>query len=279
MEEKYKKKLKIKWKSIIVIIIALFLLILLVICFKKILNWSNDSSNTNKNIENILNEVPVIEVEDTKQTTIIENEETTKEDPYWDFIKMNLIDVNISDLKKKNTDTIGWIKVNGTNVNYPFVQTTDNNYYLNHSFDKTNNSAGWIFMDYRNSKDIYDKNTIIYGHSRLLNKSMFSTLKTTLKDNWLKNKDNHIIKISTETENSLWQIFSIYHIKTTIDYLKINFDNNEEFLDFSNMLLKRSIYDFKTTVNENDKILTLSTCYNDDEKLVIHAKLIKSEKK
>ena len=53
----------------------------------------------------------------------------------------------------------------------------------------------------------------------------------------------------------------------------------EEFLEFGNMLLKRSSHDFGTTLSPNDKILTLSTCYNDEEKVVLHAKLIKRELK
>ena len=56
-------------------------------------------------------------------------------------------------LKRINSDTVGWIEVESTNIGYPIVQTTDNNYYLTHSFDKASNDAGWVFMDYRNSSD------------------------------------------------------------------------------------------------------------------------------
>ena len=106
---------------------------------------------------------------------------------------------------------------------------------------------------------------------------MFGTLRNTLNSNWLNNTNNHIIKLSTEYENSLWQIFSVYHIETTNDYLEINFNTDDNFIDFANMLIDRSIYNFNTTINENDHILTLSTCYTDAEKMVIHAKLIKKE--
>ena len=94
---------------------------------------------------------------------------------------------------------------------------------------------------------------------------------------WLENKDNFVIKLSTEYENTLWQIFSVYHIPTTNDYIQTEFRNNSEFYTFATMLLNRSQYNFNTTINENDQILTLSTCYKNDEKLAIHAKLIKKE--
>ena len=73
---------------------------------------------------------------------------------------MNMIDINFNELKNINNDVKGWIKVNGTNINYPFVQSKNNKYYLTHSFDKSYNSAGWLFLDYRNN----NKNTIIYAH-------------------------------------------------------------------------------------------------------------------
>jgi sortase B len=189
---------------------------------------------------------------------------------------MNLINVDFNELKKINKDIKGWIQVNGTNINYPFVQSSDNDYYLNHSIDKSYNSAGWVFLDYRNKLDTIDKNTIIYAHGRL-DKTMFGSLKNVLTSDWQNNSNNHIVKISTEYENSLWQVFSVYKIPTTTDYLITNFNSNSKFKSFTDMLINRSEYNFNTTVNEDDKIITLSTCYNNNEKVVLHAKLIKKE--
>ena len=108
---------------------------------------------------------------------------------------------------------------------------------------------------------------------------MFGSLKKLLNSNWYNDKNNHIIKLSTKNQNTLWQVFSVYHIPTTSDYLKINFSSNEQFLRFSKMLQDRSVYSFNTSVGENDKILTLSTCYSNGEKMVLHAKLIKYSNK
>ncbi len=272
-----KKKLKPKWKNIILLIIILVCIIILFISTKDIIKWMIDSNKTEEQIEKITEMVEIEEVEESENTEIIEQkEEPPKENPYWDYIKMNMINVNFNDLKQKNPDTKGWIQVNGTNINYPFVQTNNNEFYLNHTFNKTYNSAGWVFLDYRNNINELSKNTIIYAHGRL-DTTMFGSLKNILSSGWLNNTTNYVVKLSTETENTLWQVFSIYHIPTTNDYIKVNFSSTNEFTKWSKMLLKRSAHNFNTTINENDKVLTLSTCFNDKEKVVLHAKLIKKE--
>ena len=207
-----------------------------------------------------------------------QKEEIPKENPYWDYIKMNLINVNFDELLKINNETKGWIQVNGTNINYPFVQTNNNDYYLTHSFNKSYNQAGWVFMDYRNNTTDYDKNTILYAHG-MNNKTMFGSLRNILSSSWYDNTDNHIIKLSTPTENTLWQVFSVYHIETTNDYIQTRFTSDEEYQNFLNKLKNRSAVEFDTSINANDKILTLSTCYNKTDKVVMHAKLIKKEAK
>lgn len=244
------------------------------------LKWKIDNKRLEKTVTKIVKKYEIIEIKDTKETVVIPpKEEIPITDYYFDFIKMNLIDIDISKIQNDYENVKGWIKVEGTNVNYPFVQGNDNDYYLHHSIDKTYNSAGWIFLDYRNNFG-NDKNTILFGHGRR-NLTMFGSLNNILYDNaWLKNKDNFVIKISTEKENSLWQIFSAYHLRTTSDYLKINFDSDEEYQDFLDLIKGRSMFDFNTSVSVSDNILTLSTCFNDeDEKMVIHAKLIKKDLK
>ena len=273
-----KRKIKIKWKNIILILVIITFIITLIISIFNIVKWKMDSNKTNEEITNIQENVNLEEVQDTKNTEIIEPAiEVPKENPYWDYINMNMINVNFSDLKKINSDVIGWLKVNGTNINYPFVQSSDNNYYLTHSFNKSYNAAGWVFLDYRNNST-NNKNTIIYAHGRS-DKTMFGTLKKVLNNGWLNNPNNYVIKTSTETENSLWQIFSVYRIPTTSDYLQTNFINDNEFQEFINMIINRSSFNFNTNVTYTDNILTLSTCYNNSDKMVVHAKLIKKENK
>lgn len=177
-------------------------------------------------------------------------------------------------LKNKNQDTVGWLKVNNTLIEYPIVQTTNNEYYLKNDFYKEKNIYGWVFMDYRNNPFELKQNTILYGHNSR-KKVAFGTLKYTLEEEWYLNKDNQIITFNTLADNMEWQIFSIYVIDVTSDYLYVDFRNQEEFLKFANKLKNRSIQNFDVLLEENDKILTLSTCTNNSkQRIVVHAKLI-----
>ena len=278
MKEKMNNKIKLKWKNIILILIFLILFITLNISIYNIIKWKLDSNKTNEEINTIQENANIEGVQDNKGTEIIKQaKKIPKENPYWDYIKINMIDVNFDNLKKINSDVVGWIKVNGTNINYPFVQSKDNKYYLTHSFNKSYNNAGWVFLDYRNN-NINNRNTIIYAHGRT-DKTMFGTLRKVLNNGWINNTNNYVIKISTEKENSLWQIFSIYHIPTTNDYLQTEFKDEREYQRFLNILKNRSNHNFNTSITSNDTILTLSTCYNDSEKMVVNAKLIKKQKK
>jgi len=270
-----KKKLRLK-KKVIYYFLFIIPIPLLIFSTIQIILWLNDAPKTKDIIKEIEEVTDVIEY-DNNETEIIESDEHP-DTPYWNFIKMNLIDVDFTELKNTNNDTVAWLYVGGTNVNYPVVQTTDNEFYLDHSFDKSKNSAGWLFMDYRNNSKNYEKNTIIYAHNRK-DKTMFGTLKNVLAKIWYEDIDNRVIKMSSENINTLWQIFSVYTIETTNDYIQTKFENDNEFQKFINLIKGRSTANFNTKVTTNDKILTLSTCHGNTKKLVIHAKLIKQEKK
>ena len=195
------------------------------------------------------------------------------------YASVSYMSTDLTELIKKNKDTVAWLKVNNTNVNYVVVQSTDNEYYLKHDFNKYNNTNGWIFGDYRDDFDFFGTNTIIYGHN-LTNRTMFGSLTWALKPSWYKNSDNQFIKLSTIKSNTVWKIFSIYQIKPEVYYLRTFFESTTEHQKFLDTLKSRSIYDFGETLNTDNKILTLSTCSDDGTKrMVIHAKLIKAEYK
>jgi len=274
---KVKRRRKLKWKKIILFFVMILCFGFLIISIINIIRWKLDSNKINEQVQKIQDVVEIEIVEDSENIEIIEQEEEIPQaNPYWDYIKMNLINVNFDELKSINSNTKGWIQVNGTNINYPFVQANDNKYYLTHSFDKSYNGAGWVFLDYRNNVNELSKNTILYAHGRD-DKTMFGSLKNILKSGWLNNSNNYVVKLSTDYENTLWQVFSVYRIPTTSDYIKTEFSSNDEFLTWASMLKDRSTHNFKTNITGNDNILTLSTCYNDDDKVVLHAKLIKKE--
>lgn len=180
-----------------------------------------------------------------------------------------------STLQEINKDTVGWLTVNNTRIDYPVVQAKDNDYYLRRDYYQNKNRHGWIFMDYRNNPDELNENTIIYGHN-LANQTMFGTLRYALNSYWYKKSANQIITFNTPNENMKFQIFSIYTIPTTNDYLDITFPTTDAYQAYIDLVKGRSIYDFNIEVATDDKILTLSTCANgNDKRLVIHAKLIK----
>lgn len=177
-------------------------------------------------------------------------------------------------LKEINNDTVGWLTVNNTKIDYPVVQSTDNDYYLYRDYYKNKNRHGWIYMDYRNNIEDLSDNTIIFGHN-LANQKMFGTLRYVTNPSWYKKSSNQIITFNTTKANMKWQIISIYKIPVTNDYLVANFASSEDKLNFLDMITQRSIYNFNATFDENTKIITLSTCSNGSkDRLVVHAKLI-----
>ena len=178
--------------------------------------------------------------------------------------------VDFDKLKDINNDTVGWLKVKGTNIEYAVVKSNNNSYYLNHNFEKEENSAGWIFADYRNKLDGTDKNIIIYGHNRK-NNSMFGSLKNILTEEWYSNQDNLVIDFITKNEYQKYQVFSVYKIENEDYYINTEFIENE-FESFINTLKHRSIKDFNVQTSANDTILTLSTCADSNKyRVVLHA--------
>ncbi len=185
----------------------------------------------------------------------------------------NTNSINFDELKEKNNDTVAWIKVPNTLINYPIVQREDNKFYLKNDFYKKQNIYGWIFADFRDEFPNLSQNTIIYGHNTSIG-IMFGDLINLLDQKWYENEENKYIYLSTTEKEYKFEIFSVYKINTTNDYIKVDFNN--DFNEYIQMILGRSFIDFKTKV-ENEKIITLSTCYNTQNsavKLVVHAKMI-----
>ncbi len=181
----------------------------------------------------------------------------------------------INELKKVNDDTVGWLTVRNTNIDYPVVQTSDNDFYLDRNYYQEKDYSGWVFMDFRNDIDEMDHNTIIYAHNRFDSGLMFGTLDNAKDEDWLANKNNHIITFNTLNEEMSFEIFSIYKIGNTNDYIANNFNSDNHYLTFIELISNRSLYDFDVNVTTDDYILTLSTCYEYTNRFVVHARLIK----
>lgn len=232
------------------IIIDILLIIIIIFCIYKISLWFIDNYKSSKVKSNYK------DIQDK-----IDNSKTNK-------IKEDEID--IKKLKEKNPDTIGWLKVKNTKISYPIVKSTDNDYYMTRSYDKTYNSAGWPFVDYKNKLDGTDKNIVIYGHNRK-NGDMFGTLDKTLKENWYTKKENKEILLITENEIQKYEVYSVYEVLNEEYYITTNF-TDEEYNTFLDTVSKRSFYNFNTNIDSSRTTLTLSTCSNNDKyRTVLHA--------
>ena len=244
-------------------LLALFTVLILSVV---IVNWCLENKKTNDILDTIQQASEYKEVKTTSnKSTTSSNKES---DLYKKYGAMSIIDVNFDNLKEINKDTVGWIKVNGTKINYPFVKTDNNEYYLKHSFDKTSNKKGWVFLDFRNDIDNLSNNNILYAHG-LVNNEMFGSMRNVIKKSWYEDKKNHIIQMSTLTSNLTWLVFSSYTTLPESYYITTYFQTDDEYVKFLETIKSRSVYDYGVSLTSNDK----------KKRMVLHAKLIKSEKK
>ncbi len=239
------------------------------------------SSYEEKNNDEIIIDDPEIpdnntpDIEDDENNENSEENNQTPEENKTETTKPKIMRDDIKGLLEINENTVGWLKVNNTNIDYPVVQAEDNDFYLNHNFKKQKDNNGWIFMDYRADPKNLNKNMIIFGHNMYYSGVMFGTLYKAKSANWYKNPENQIIEFDTLYEKLKWKIFSIYVVPNTNDYLIAYFSSDEKFQEYLNMVTDRSIYTFNTPVSVEDNIITLSTCANNGKnRLVIHAVLL-----
>lgn len=200
--------------------------------------------------------------------------EYKKADESYAQIRLEKENENNNNLYNKYEDYRGWIKVDNTNIDYPIVQGKDNSFYLDKDINKNYVSSGSIFMNYLNN-GFNDENTILFGH-HMRNKTMFAQLEKYKEKEFFQNDND--IKIEVENDKVLtYKVFSVYVTDANDNYIKTNFDNKSEYKEFLDKIKNKSIYKSDINVDENDKIITLSTCsygFN-DARMVVHGKLLK----
>ena len=267
------RTLTYKGKPVIPIMMITLTLTTYFICVFLTTRWYVQKLKINELTTSILEATKILENEKPEEIDKTEYNPTDSDK----YANISFLSIDFNELLQKNNETVAWLKVNNTNVNYSVVQTNDNEYYLKHDFNKNSNIGGWIFADFRDDFTYFGNNTIIYGHN-MINRTMFGSLIWCQKESWYTNVDNQYIKLSTPASNTIWKIFSIYQIKPEVYYLKTYFETTEEHQEFLDTLKNRSVYNFNEEVTSNDKILTLSTCTDDGTKrAVIHAKMVKAE--
>ena len=267
--------LKYKGKPIIPVMMLSLTLTTYFICIFLTSRWYVQKLKIDYLSKDIAANTEILEQE-KEETINTENNLPEQNDKYSNISFMS---VDFKDLLAKNNETVAWIKVPNTKVNYSVVKHKDNDYYLKHDFYKKYNISGWVYADYRDDFKYFGTNTIMYAHN-MTNRTMFGSLVWCLKESWYKNEENHYIKLSTPYSNTVWKIFSLYTINPEVYYLKTYFNSNEDHQKFLDTIKKRTIYhfNFDEELTTDDKIITLSTCTDDGKsRIVIHAKMIKAE--
>lgn len=163
---------------------------------------------------------------------------------------------NEDELKSINSDYKMWIQIENTNINYPVVQGSDNDYYLKHNFRKESNISGTIFVESANDID-NDKNIILYGHN-MRNGTMFNNI-TSYKEESFFEADNRI-NIIMNNKVYEYEVFSVYAKNVNEIDLAIGFANTDEFINYAYNEAEQSLYKKDVNFSENDNLLTLVTC-------------------
>ena len=199
---------------------------------------------------------------------VIENPDTNEVDtaPLFDWEK----------LKGINGDFVGWIRLDDSTVDYPFVQGTDNEYYLRHLFDGTYNNSGCVFMDVNNNRDFSDKNTILYAHN-MKNGTMFASIEKYKDASYY---DGHKV-IHIYTEAATYDVYPVAGIVTDgqDDYVRTSFNDDNDFMSYVNRFVSSSTFTSEQSIEASDRMIMLSTCNYDrnDGRYVLIGKLVQED--
>ncbi|WP_143008413.1 class B sortase [Pseudobutyrivibrio sp. YE44] len=195
----------------------------------------------------------------------------TNESESW----QDMLDVDINALKQINSDVIGWLYVEGTDISYPILYSGDDSTYLRTTIDKEPATAGSIFLEGYNLPDWTDSHDIIYGHN-MRNLSMFGKLKfyKTEEDFY----DSHkYFQIITPEGKMRFQIFSYFDTDPASWVYTVPYEDNEEFAEYITKLKNTSYKTIEAEVNSSDKVVTLSTCSTSGKRFTVHGFLIENQ--
>ena len=216
----------------------------------------------------LYSDLAAVRKQDTQQETASEPEkQASYQNLYWE-----------------NTDMVGWILIEDTNIDYPVMQTpADPTYYLKHDFEKNYTDYGCPFMQADCDALAPSDNLIIYGHN-MKDGSMFADLaKYRSKDFWQSHKT---VWFDTEQGSSAYEIFAVIHTTVQADdadafpfYRFVDAAAPEDFADYVSACQARALYDTGISAEYGDKLLTLSTCDNitDDGRLLVIANQTETE--
>lgn len=181
----------------------------------------------------------------------------------------------------KNKKLIGWLKIDDTIIDYPVMQTSNNEYYLDHNFNQEYDKNGSLFLDCDCTVYPQSTNLIIYGHHMKSGK-MFGQLQKYAKESY--GKEHEIIQFDSIYEKGTYQVMYVFRSQVYSEddvvfkyYQFINANSEEEFNSYMKEMEAMSLYDTGVTASYGDSLLTLSTCDHsqEDGRFVVVAKRIK----
>ena len=185
----------------------------------------------------------------------------------------------VLELKQENSDVVGWIKIEGMNINYPLLQGTDNDYYLGHNYKHEKSSYGSIYLNTNSNIKDMNSNVIIYGHS-MKDRQMFGSLKDYKSKEFY---DQHsTIYVATDEEEAEYQIMYVfvsrifYTDETDVFryYQYYGFEDEAKYNEYLENSKAIELYNTGVTAQYGDQLLTLITCdsVQDNARLVVVAK-------
>lgn len=231
-------------------------------------------------------------VETTVETTPAVTEAPGSEDTTWPDGTPYEETQDWDALKKINTDIKGWITLRNTPINYPVLESEEDGYgyqyYLHRDYDKSYSFAGSIFIDHRSLDSVNSRNILTHGHSMndgSMYKALISYGEYEIDMDFYKNSPT--LFFNTPEGNEQWIIFSVVKTNTLeahgdfFNYLMGDFDSDAQFMNYIYNMKVRSLIDIPVPINEDDQIITLSTCSYEytDFRTVICARKIRNNEK
>ena len=286
MEEKTKAKRK--KISIIIYLVLTALIILSIIYIINFFSLKQEAKEQSK----LLNAIDIYEKEVAKNTledeerVIEENEETVIGKDTEEQKKETERMLQVKQLQGQNTDIVGWLEIENTNINYPVLQGADNNYYMTHNYKNEKSKNGSIFLDADYNWDIPSNNLLMYGHN-LGNGMMFQELLKYEKESFY--QEHPVIRFTTAEEDAEYEIISVFKSRVYYKseknvfryYYFINNESEEEYNEFVKNAKNASLYPIDATASYGDQLITLSTCsyYVEDGRFVVVGRKIEQDSK
>lgn len=216
------------------------------------------------------------------QQEVVKEEPKPVEEPEPEPVSKVEIPIDFAALQQQNPDVYAWIQVPGTEVDYPILQSSnDNTYYLNHTIDGEEKKEGAIFTENYNTKTFEDPNTVIYGHD-MKNGSMFQSIHKYMDRSFFDNNRDIVIYMPDQILH--YKIFAAYLTDNKHLLMNYNFWSKDEYQQYLNSIFSmrdmNAFIDTSTEVTTEDKIITLSTCYAgiSTQRYLVQAVLVSIEK-